>query len=279
MSFRKLLVPVERPKTARTALRYALELARELDAHVEVFHPQLDPALVLPPELLTQAQRSADELHAEIKAMIEGELASLGCSDIARGHKAGFSISFETAIGSPERLAARRGRIADVTIVARAPHGSRGESDCLAGALWASARPVILVPGTGDSFTATGKRPERIVVAWNGSAEASRAVAAALPMLVQAVAVEILTIDNAVDREALDRVRDYFLTHGIQVTTKSVASNGETLAKVLIDRVVEREADMIVMGAYTHSRLREYLLGGLTQQVMDGAPVPVLLAH
>ncbi len=291
MSFKKILVPVERPKSARPALRYALGLASELNAHVEVFHPELDPAMILPPvfdglsgmafapDLLAQAQKSADDLHAEIKAMIEAELADLGFSAVPRGVQAAFSVSFETAIGAPERLVARRGRLADVTVVARPPQGSRGESDCLAGALWASARPVILLPGAGDAFNVTGKRPERIVVAWNGSAEAARAVAAALPMLVQALSVELLTIDEVVDREALGRARDYLSTHGIEVTAKNVASNGDGLAKVLLDQVIQREADMVVMGAYTHSRLREYLLGGLTQQVIDAAPVPVLLAH
>lgn len=291
MSFRKILVPVERPKSAGPALRYALGLARELDAHVEVFNPQIDPAMILPPvfdglsglafspDLLIQAQKNADEIHGEIKALIEAELVAAGCSDMPRGRQPGFSISLETAMGPPERLVARRGRLADVTVIARPPKGGRGEGDCLSGALWSSARPVILVPGAEDEFAAPGRKPERIIVAWNGSAEAARAVSAALPLLEQAATVELLVIDDVVDRDAVERARDYLLAHRIAVDVKSVASDGQTLAKVLIDQVVEREADMIVMGAYTHSRLREYLLGGLTQQVMDGAPVPVLLAH
>ena len=113
MSFKTILVPVERPKTARPALRHALGLAREMDAHVDVFHPQVDPALVLPPvfdglsgvafapELISQAQQAGEELKADIRAMIEECLAETGMADVARERKAGLSVTFSTMIGAP----------------------------------------------------------------------------------------------------------------------------------------------------------------------------------
>ncbi|MFA5122663.1 universal stress protein [Zavarzinia sp.] len=292
MSYKSILVPVERPKTARPALRYAIGLARDLNAHVEVFHPQLDPALILPPvfdglsgvafapELIAQAQKVAEDLKAEVKAMVEEVLVDLGCSDVPRGRKAGFSLSFDSMIGATERLIAARGRVADVTVIARTPASvGRGEADSLAGALWSSARPVLMVPGLDEGADAAGKRPSRIVLAWNGSIEAARALAAALPLLVQAVSVDVLTFDKAVDGAELGRVIAYLATHGVEARSANIETQGYLLSKALFDRVIEHEADLIVMGAYTHSRVREYLIGGLTQEILDGAPVPVLLAH
>lgn len=292
MSFKTLLVPVERPKTARPALRHAIGLARDLDAHIEVFQPEVDPALVLPPvfdglsgvafapDLIAQAQAAAAETRAEVKAMIEAVLVEAGASDIPRARQPGFSLSFECAVGATERMVGRRGRLADLIVIARTPLAvSRGEADSLSGALWSSTRPVLLVPGTEDGYTPAAHRPSKIVVAWNGSAESARALAGALPFLVQAETVDVVTFDHAVDSHGMARVRAYLASHGVNARTDDIASEGYLLSKVLFDRVIERGADLIVMGAYTHSRVREYLLGGLTQEIIDGAPVPVLLAH
>lgn len=291
MSFKTILVPVERPKTARPALRHALGLAREMDAHVDVFHPQVDPALVLPPvfdglsgvafapELISQAQQAGEELKADIRAMIEECLAETGMADVARERKAGLSVTFSTMIGAPERLVGARGRLADVTLIARTPAAvSRGESDSLAGALWASGHPVLMVPGLEET-AAPATAPKRVVVAWNASLEATRALTAAMPVLKTAETVDIVTFDGKVDRDGLAAVAAYLGSHGVEARTADIATEGYLLSKALFDRVIQREADLIVMGAYTHSRLREYLLGGLTQEILDGAPVPVLLAH
>ncbi|MCW0181162.1 universal stress protein [Zavarzinia sp.] len=292
MSFRTILVPVERPKTARPALRHAIEFAREADAHVELFHPQIDPALLMPPvfdglsgiafapELIASAQQAADELKGEIKSMMGEVLAELGCADIPRGRQRGFSLSFGTMVGAPERLVGRRARLADVAVIARTPASvSRGETDSLNGALWSSGRPVLFVPGIGKGDAAPGRKPSRILVAWNGSLEATRALTAAMPLLVDARQVDVVTFDKAVDQDGLDDVAAYLAAHGVSARTADIATEGYLLSKALFDRVLELDADLIVMGAYTHSRVREYLLGGLTQEILEGAPVPVLLAH
>ncbi|PWR25521.1 universal stress protein [Zavarzinia aquatilis] len=292
MSFKTILVPVERPKTARPALRHAIEFAREANAHVEVFHPQMDPALLMPPvfdglsgiafapELIDQAQKAADALKGEIKAMIGEVLDELGCGDIPRGRQRGFSLSFGTMVGAPERLVGRRARLNDVAVIARTPSSvSRGETDSLNGALWSSGRPVLLVPGIENGDPVPGHKPARILLAWNGSLEATRALTAAMPLLVDARQVDVVTFDHAVDQDGLDDVAAYLAGHGVVVRTANVPTEGYLLSKALFDRVLELGSDLVVMGAYTHSRVREYLLGGLTQEILDGAPVPVLLAH
>ena len=164
-------------------------------------------------------------------------------------------------------------------MIARTPAAvSRGEADSLSGALWSSGHPVMMVPGIEDTPVAA-TAPKRIVVAWNGSLEATRALSAALPVLKQAEAVDVVTFDHAVDAAGLARVAAYLAGHGVDARTSDVATEGYLLSKALFDRVIERGGDLIVMGAYTHSRVREYLLGGLTQEILDGAPVPVLFAH
>jgi len=147
--------------------------------------------------------------------------------------------------------------------------------------LMSAGRPVLLLPATGVHAT-PGKR---VLVAWDGSREATRAIHDAMPFLSHATDVTLLTVDAARDEPPEWRIpgADIALTiarHGVKVNVREVSTGSDTpVGDVLLSQAADSGCDLIVMGAYAHSRLHELVLGGATRTVLQSMTVPVLLSH
>jgi nucleotide-binding universal stress UspA family protein len=123
---------------------------------------------------------------------------------------------------------------------------------------------------------------QRIIVAWDGSAKAARAAADALPFLRAAEAVEIVSITGEKkisDALAGAGIAPYLARHGVAVSVRSLPAQGGDVAQTLRDTATLARADMIVMGGYVHSRLREMIFGGVTQSLLKSSPVPLLISY
>jgi nucleotide-binding universal stress UspA family protein len=155
--------------------------------------------------------------------------------------------------------------------------GQRAVAEAVA---FGSGRPVLLFrPGVADLM---GGDLNRIVVAWDGSRTAARALAAALPLLPKVKEVRVLTVLNekAGTRPGLgDEVIRHLKVHGIEALTEEVDAAGRKIGQVFSDYVAEHHPDLLVMGAYGRSRVREFILGGATEYVLHDPKVPILLAH
>ena len=140
----------------------------------------------------------------------------------------------------------------------------------------AAGRPVLAVPFAGR-FPTVG---ERALIAWNGSREAARAVADALPLLHRAKAVTVLTIDDRGEAaEGQDDVLAWLGAHGIAAKPEHAVAQDISVGDLLLARLSDLDADLLVMGAYGHSRWRELVLGGATRSILSHMTVPVLLSH
>lgn len=164
-------------------------------------------------------------------------------------------------------------RYADLTIVGQA---SSGASDHITETLMSTGRPLLAVPRHGR-FPNVG---HRVLVAWNASREATRAVFDSLPLLAGAANVTVMTMDAEDD----DRVpgADIGLTlarHGIKVDVVRSTLGDIDAGNALLSRAADQGADLLVMGAFGHSPLREKMLGGATRHILDHMTVPVLLSH
>lgn len=167
-------------------------------------------------------------------------------------------------------------RYADLLVLPKRPTGEThlNIDFQLSEILTVSACPVLVVPEGPDSMT---QLPRRVMLAWNGSHESARALSSALPMLEQSEKVDIVSVSED-ETEATDIAR-HLARHNIVVDVHLVDASSSNAGSTLLSQAVTLESDMVVMGAYGHSRFREQLLGGATKYMLEHATLPVLYSH
>jgi len=176
------------------------------------------------------------------------------------------------------RLGASQARWADL-FVASAPYRNSDAhvgDRLLESVLFESGHAVYAIPPGHKP----GKETGGILIAWQDTRESARAVAEALPFLERAAKTRLVTVDGEDGRvgPALD-VAAHLDRHGVEVEIMTVEAENKTVAEILIEEAHKLSADLIVMGAYGHSRFREWILGGATREMLETSDVPILMAH
>jgi len=166
------------------------------------------------------------------------------------------------------------GVAADLIIAPRATGDDGVAGATLEAVLLESGRPILIPPAA-----AMPAKFERIAIAWKPTPQAARAVVAAMPFLAQAKEVVLITVEEAAEgHDDADRLVGSLAWHGLKATAQSLKPGPDGAAATLLATAGNR-ADLLVMGGYGHSRLREWVFGGFTELVLAGAPLPVLIAH
>ena len=199
-------------------------------------------------------------------------------NDIAAAGIAGEAELVRADLFDVAEAVARRARTRDLCIVPLGEPAS-GSLDVAQSAIFGSGRPVLVLrPGEGAFRAGLNK----VVVAWDGARAAARALADALPILQQAGEVRLVTMldekPSAVAGLAAEAQR-HLARHGIEAAVDEVEPHGRRIGAALDGYLEEHRPDLLVMGAYGHSRLREFVLGGMTRDVLRHMTVPVLLSH
>lgn len=266
-------------ESAGQALAAGAALSRREAGHLDVLCVGIDHtqtgyyyaganAMILQ-ETLDRTQKDADELRRFVEARLKAE-------DVPWAAEAAVA-----QIAGLARLVAERARFADLVVLPR-PYGEgRGIEDeaVIEAALFEGHAPVLVVPGTGLQES----MGRRIVVAWNESAEALSAVRKAMPLLARADEVDIAIIDppsHGPDRsDPGGRLSQMIARHGVRAEVSVLAKTMPRVSDVLRRHATDRNADLVVMGAYGHSRFREAILGGATRNMLESSELPLLLAH
>jgi nucleotide-binding universal stress UspA family protein len=272
-----VLVPLPIGDAASNALDYAVKIARTFDAHLTgvAFVQDLGSSGILFDGAMTTVLE-----HYRREAEAAAEVAKVQFEEMTRreGLFAESLALSAVAIGLPELLA-RTARRFDLTILSQAdPEGDGSEEVMIEAALLGSGRPIVVVP----YFQESKVKFERILVCWDGSHNAARAIADALPFLTRAKQVEVITV--AADEKAGDRMDGpsiaYHLSrHGVAVETRNIVAHGQEVSLRIRSHAAQQSADLIVMGGYGHSRLRESMLGGATREILESTSVPALMSH
>jgi nucleotide-binding universal stress UspA family protein len=247
MSYRTVLAVLRGGPEDGNCLKAAHAVARPFDGHIDALHVRSDPKAFLD----YTGDAMTGDAYAQLLDAVEKEVAEK--SKAARAAFDAWTLVLPSAAGEDDL----------------------GGEQTIQRALFEAGRPVLIVP-RGMDLTET----RRIAIFWNGSKEAVRAVEAAMPLLRNAGSVDVMWVDEDVDVDAVQTgLGTYLAWHGVAASDKRFSPDKRFIGETLMDEAAKAGIDLVVMGGYSHSRLREFILGGVTQHMLEEATLPVLTAH
>ncbi len=259
------------------AADFAISIAQTFDAHLSGVAFAYEPALPAImgadiPESVIEEQREDNEKAAKA-AVVRFEAAAV---------PAGISHQSRMVTASLAGAADTFGEIArlfDLAVVGQSEQARMAPEELIVeGALFGSGRPMIVVPHTQR----TGLKLDRVVVCWNGGRTAARALADALPFLQRAKTVEVVIIGTDADKKdeaAGADIGQHLARHGLKVEINRIVAGNLKVSRAILAHAAESATDLLVMGGYGHSRLREFILGGTTRGILKATTVPTLMSH
>jgi len=274
MSYKDLLVLVDPTDVKRDVLECAANVAADHDAHLAGLYVGYDPLTgfaesQMPPDMLHLHQENLAKAEDEVKSKFD-----------EMGRLAKVNTEWRTATEAQLSALILNARYADLVMMSGSASSS---SDLIAhryadNVVMAAGRPVMLFP---DSYK-WDKGFHRVMIAWDGSREATRAVHDALPVLYRAdkvIVMEVADRDDVTSRDPASDIARHLARHGLNTESAHSVKTELSIGDQLLSAAVDYSADMLVAGAYGHSRLREYALGGVTRHLMMHLTVPMLFSH
>ena len=280
MPFKDLLVVVDHGRNCAARIDLGVQLARDFGAHLTGLY--VGPAPYVQPAVFAEFPVEVIEMQASVAREAADKAKALFTE---RTERADFGLSSEWREGEGDvgEVASLHARYADLAIIGQAdpediPLG--GASDLPERLILGAGRPALVVPYAGR-FTTVGTR---VLLAWNASREATRAASDALPLLQRATQVTVLSVNphgGSHGHGALPGadIALHLARHGVRAAASSVVTDEVGVDDMLLSQAADANADLIVMGAYGHSRLGELVLGGATRHLLRQITVPVFMSH
>ena len=284
---RKILVPIRADGKGASVLGHAAAVARRFGAHISAAHcrprvEDLEPyGVQVPVYLRRQFGEQALELARAEEEKLRAEFGILaeryGLRIVDRpGEGEGPTVAWQEESGKQVDVIKRRGRLAELIVVAKPDRDRNLGANTLKSALFHTGRPVLMCPSTDTPPTTLG---DHVSIAWNGSMEATRAVALARDLIDRAAKVTVLTAGREeVHGATAEDLIEFLAIRGVTAQLDRFTPKGRP-ARALLERSAAVGADLMIMGAYSDSHERESIFGGNTQIVVDEATGPVVLVH
>ena len=280
MALRDLLVHLDSPEAAKTRGAVALSLAATHGAHLAAVIPTATPLLpsyigaTMPRELIELQEKHARERTRETASAFE---AAAKNSDVKVESR--VVSCAEPRVADVIKLHAR---YADMVVLGQHndDNSAAGGTALVEDVVLGAGRPCLIVPYIGARAT-PGKR---VMIAWDGGREAARAVQDALPLLEQAEDAVVLVIGASRDQgehgeEPGADIALHLSRHGVKAQVNRSEGSGLSVGEEILSRIADAGSDLLIMGGYGHSRLREVVLGGATRTLLGEMTVPVLMSH
>ncbi len=272
-----IIVNLSVARNGSTVGNYAVSVAAALQAHLTGIAFIYDPVVPVSgtgyiPADVIESQRADNETAAE--AAIKDFTAATDRAGIS----AEPQMLSASLTGAGDQFA-RMARRFDLAIVGQAqPEMSTMEQIIGETTLFESGRPIIMVPYIQKAPFKTGN----VMICWDGSRTAARAVADAIPILGKSSRIEIVSVTS--ERGKQDEIEgadigQHLARHGLKVDVHRISRGNIDVADALLSHAADSAADLMVMGGYGHSRLREFVLGGVTRSIFQSMTLPVLLSH
>lgn len=287
--FKYILVPATGADSDAAVFSTALSVARRSIAHLEFLHVRADAQQVL--MAMASADMGGGAGYDQIIQTLEQEVASRQqkaerayrefctreCLPISSDPLTDLpSAEWRMETGDEAAHLAAHGRAADLVVIGRNREGDIVEMGMIEAALMASGRPILIAPPKPPN-TMSGT----VVIAWKDRPEAARAVAAAQPFIAMADKVIILSVEEGgeTDRLPCEGLRHALSWQNKNTRTQYLKSDGRAAVEILLAAAGAVEADLLVMGGYGHSRVREVIFGGFTRRILGDADLPIFMAH
>jgi nucleotide-binding universal stress UspA family protein len=262
--------------SAGPAATYAISLAAAFGAHLTGIALAYEPE-VLAAESGPAARRflrlrdEAEQAAGAAAGQFEKDADAAGVSATAR--------AVTTTVSAAYGLFGRIARRFDLSVVGQGnPDDALAQTRVIEGALFESGRPVMVVP----YIHRAGFKLDRVMACWDGSRAAARAVADSMPLLAQAKSVDLVMVEG--DQVKSDEMpgadmAQHLARHGLKVAIVRIPRGDLEVEDALLNHAADTAADLIVMGGYGHSRMREFILGGVTRGMLESMTVPTLMSH
>ena len=284
---KSILLPFRNEDAAEKGFETAFLVAKKFAGHIEgllvLESPNLfmrdfggrfiamNPTLVS--DFAKEWRQVADKAHDRFAGIVTGHGMPL---DTAPEGLEGPSADWREIEGRESEVVAEYGRLFDLIVIPRYVSTEPGAGEAtIEAALFETGRPVIVAPSATKRTIG-----DIVVIAWNRSTETARTVALGMPLLQSARKVIVMSVDGWVfpgpDGEGLAR---HLGSAGINAVTETVKPNGRSNGQTILEEAAARDADLLIKGAYTHTRFRQLVFGGATREVLSQAELPVLMAH
>jgi nucleotide-binding universal stress UspA family protein len=268
-----VLLPVDRP--AGALIDCAASVAGLFEAHLDgiaCVYQGMNPMVA--PEaaaIVVSAQYQAGvEQAAIVLDQFEVAMRRLGISHHARST---FDVSYAAT-----RMLTEMSRLHDLNIVAQPDRSNPSQTDFLSGeVLFGSGRPMLMIP-----YIHRGTfRSDRVLICWDGGMQAARAVHNSMPFLRKARTIEVVTVNENEGAGAASSAAliDHLARHDLSARPDRITAGTSNIHNAILSMAADSETDLIVMGGYGHSRLREFILGGTTRGIFESLTIPALISH
>lgn len=281
MPLKDILVHLDTTPQSATRLDLAVDLARRHGAHLTALHV-VDIGLPLIAVADAGGGAAMAELMGQMRDSALADAATIEAAFRERMRREGLPGEWRQQEGMLRELITLHARYADLAIIGQDDPDTEiiGTAGLAGDILFGAGRPVLVVPYAG-SFTSVGRR---VLVGWNASRESARAVNDALPLIAGAETACVLAanprrgLDGHGEEPGAD-IALHLARHGVKVTVEHRVAPDVPDADLLLNHAADMSADLLVVGAYGHSRLREFVLGGVTRTLLRQMTVPVLMSH